>query len=394
MVSRCFAPILGAMTATGATDRKTVRVALDTTPLLGPRTGIGRFVEGLVGSLMAQPTIEVVPFAMTARERSLAAPNQAWPLPARPMRAVWERGDWPTIERWTGTIDVVHGSNYIVPPTRSTTSGHTPRLVSVHDLTAIRYPEMCASDVVRMPILLRRALRSGAHVHTDSRFVASEVHSELDVPMERIHTIAPGVPIDPEALEHARNGPHPFGDRPFALALGTVEPRKDLPLLVRSFVQAAAELDDLTLVIAGADGWGSDALRSELADVPEEFRARIIRESHVDDDRRASLLTHAHFVVYPSRYEGFGFPPLEAMTAETPVIATLAGSLPEVLGDAAEFVPVDDVDALAQSMIGLRQNDQRRSELVELGTQQVARYSWATTGEQFAALYAQLASGQ
>jgi glycosyltransferase involved in cell wall biosynthesis len=347
-----------------------------------------------MGSLLAHPSIEVVPFAMTARDRSRVAPKQARPLPARPMRAVWERSNWPTIDRWTGTIDVVHGTNYIVPPTRKSRvgAGREPRLVSVHDLTAIRYPEMCTADVVRMPILLRRALHAGADVHTDSRFVADEVHSELGLSMERIHIIAPGVPIEDEALQHARTDPHPFGGRPFALALGTVEPRKDLPLLVRSFVQAAAELDGLLLVIAGADGWGADALRSELERIPRELRVRIIREPEVDDNRRASLLTHAHFVVYPSRYEGFGFPPLEAMTAGTPVIATVAGSLPEVLGDAAEFVPIGDVDALSHSMIGLNRNPTRRMELIGLGTQRVERYTWAATGERFAELYAQLAS--
>ncbi len=331
---------------------------------------------------------------MTARDRSLAAPNQTRPLPARPMRALSERADWPTIDRWTGPIDVAHGTNYVVGPTRNAKGGRVSRLVSVHDLTAIRFPEMCTADVIRMPILLRRALRSGAHVHTDSDFVANEVHSELGVPMDRIHMISPGVPLESHTLELARSEPHPFGGRPFVLALGTVEPRKDLPLLVRSFAQAASELDDSLLVIAGADGWGSDALKTELERVPHELRTRIIRESRVDDHRRASLLTHASFMVYPSRYEGFGFPPLEAMTAGTPVIATSAGSLPGVLGDAAEFVPVGDADALAQSMSNLSRRPGRRAELVALGHKRVAFYTWTTTGAQFAALYEQLASAQ
>jgi hypothetical protein len=155
------------MTEPGLTKTDGVRVAIDTTPLIGPQTGIGRFVSGLVDSLKAHSAIEAVPFAMTAHDRTAAAPNQKLPLPARPMRAIWEHSDWPTIEQWTGTVNLVHGTNYVVPPSRRT------RLVSVHDLTAIRYPEMCTADVVRMPILLRRAIRAGAHVHTDSAFVAN-----------------------------------------------------------------------------------------------------------------------------------------------------------------------------------------------------------------------------
>jgi glycosyltransferase involved in cell wall biosynthesis len=374
------------MTAPGLTKTDGVRVAIDTTPLIGPRTGIGRFVSGLVDSLKVHSAITVVPFAMTARDRQAAAPNQKFPLPARPMRAIWEHSDWPTIERWTGAVDLVHGTNYVVPPS------HRTRLVSVHDLTAICYPQMCTADVVRMPILLRRAIRAGAHVHTDSAFVANEVRVELGVPMERIHTIFPGVPVDRESIREARIKPHPFAGQPFALALGTVEPRKDLPLLVRAFVTAATELGDLLLVIAGADGWGSEALTRELELVPQELRARIIREAQVNDSRRDSLLAHAHVVVYPSRYEGFGFPPLEAMIAGIPVIATTAGSLPEVLGDAAELVAVGDEDALATAMINITHQTELRAGFISRGAAQVGRYTWANTGQQFANLYARLAS--
>lgn len=360
-------------------------VAIDVTALLGARTGIGRFVAGLLHALEGRADIDVVRYAMTARDRRNAAPLQRFALPARPARSVWERVDWPTVELWTGTVDVVHGTNYIVAPSRST------RLVSVHDLTTIRFPELCTPDVQRMAVLLRRSLRNGAHVHTDSVFVADEVHSELGVERDRIHTIAPGIPISDDSIEAARADAHPFGGQPFVLALGTVEPRKDIPMLVRAFAAAASELPDILLVIAGADGWGSAALRAALDQVPPTIRSRIIREVNVNDTRRSSLLVHASFVVYPSVYEGFGFPPLEAMAAGTPVIATSAGSLPEVLADGAEFVPVGDADALADAMIRLRTDDTRRSQLIERGRRRTRLYGWDTTGERFAMLYRDLA---
>jgi glycosyltransferase involved in cell wall biosynthesis len=364
-----------------------VRVALDVTPRIGRQTGIGRFVGGLQSALAAladEDGIVVVPFALTWRDRSAVAPAQRLPLPARPMRALWERIDHPHIERWTEAIDVVHGTNYVVPPSQSA------RLVSVHDLTAIRYPEMCTPDVVRMPRILRRSLRD-AHVHTDSVFVAQEVHAEFGVPMERIHTIAPGIPIDRTSLDAARTRSRPFGGRPYLLALGTVEPRKDLPLLVRAFLDVASELADASLVIAGADGWGADALNEQLNRVPQTLRHRIVRETDVSDARRSELLVHANAVVYPSRYEGFGFPPLEAMVAETPVIATTAGSLPEVLGDAAELVPVNDSDALARAMVSIVSDPVRRQELIRRGVQRAQLYNWARTAQEFAVLYRSLA---
>jgi glycosyltransferase involved in cell wall biosynthesis len=362
-----------------------VRVALDVTPCIGRQTGIGRFVEGLQKALANDDGIVVVPLAMSARNRSVVAPAQRLPLPARPMRSVWERIDQPTIELWTGPIDVVHGTNYIVPPSRSA------RLVSVHDLTAVRYPEMCTPDVVRMPRFLRRSLGAGTHVHTDSAFVAREVHEEFGVPLERVHTIAPGIPIDRASLDTARQRQRPLGGRPYVLALGTVEPRKDLPLLVRSFVAAASDLADFSLVIAGADGWGANELNEELSRVPQTLRHRIIREVDVNDVRRSELLVHAEVLVYPSRYEGFGFPPLEAMVARTPVIATTAGSLPEVLGDAAELVPVNDSDALAIALVSVLTDAGRRNELVHRGVQRAHRYDWAKAALEFAALYRSLA---
>jgi glycosyltransferase involved in cell wall biosynthesis len=363
-----------------------IRVAIDVTALLGARTGIGRLVAGLVETLEARAEVDVARFAVTARARRGAAPNQRLPLPARGARAVWERMNWPPIELWSGQVQVVHGTNYIVPPSPAT------RLVSVHDLTAIRYPEMCTADVRRMPVLLRRSLRQGAHVHTDSRFVAEEVHAELGVERARIHPIAPGVPISEESLAQARRAPHPFGGRPFALALGTVEPRKDLPMLVRAFADAASGLDDLTMVIAGTDGWGSDALRTAIEALPPAIRTRIIREVDVDDNRRSELLVHASFMAYPSLYEGFGFPPLEAMVAQTPVIATIAGSLPEVLGDGAEFVPIGDRVALSEAMIRLASDGQRRNELIANGRRTVAQYQWSRAAEMFETLYRELAN--
>ncbi|MBV8559874.1 MAG: glycosyltransferase family 4 protein, partial [Acidimicrobiia bacterium] len=162
---------------------------------------------------------------------------------------------------------------------------------------------------------------------------------------------------------------------PYALTIGTDEPRKDHPLLVRAFDAVAAQDPDLRLVIAGPDGWGSDALAEAVA--AATHRDRIVRLGYVDDEARAGLLRGARVFVFPSVYEGFGLPPLEAMRAGVPVVATAAGALPEVLGDAALLVPVGDADALAGALRTAAADDFERARLVEAGRARAGLYSWA-----------------
>jgi glycosyltransferase involved in cell wall biosynthesis len=366
-----------------------LRVGVDVTPLIGRRTGIGRFTEGLVDGLRAvaqESGIDVVPFAMTARGRAVVAPRQRLPMPARAARRLWEHADHPRLEWWTGPLDVAHGTNYVVPPCLAA------RLVSVHDLTALRFPEMCTPDVRRMPNMLRRALAGGAHVHTDSRFVADEVIDLLDAEPDQVHVIAPGVHFDAERLSRAQAAGPVLDGRPFVLALGTVEPRKALPVLVRAFADVSPRVPDVCLVIAGADGWGVDDFNEALAELLPDVRTRVIRMRDVDDDLRDRLLVQCSVFVYPSLYEGFGFPPLEAMRAGRPVVSTTAGSLPEVLGDAAMLVGPSDSEALATAILSVPTDSERRAGLVERGHSRVAQYSWREMIAEFANLYRDLAA--
>jgi glycosyltransferase involved in cell wall biosynthesis len=172
------------------------------------------------------------------------------------------------------------------------------------------------------------------------------------------------------------------------LAIGTVEPRKNLAGLVAAFDQVADDDDEVRLVLAGGDGWGAHNLDDAIASA--RHRTRIVRLGRVADETRADLLTGATALAYPSRYEGFGLPPLEAMSVGVPVLTTRVGAIPEVVGDAALLVE-PEADDLASGLARILADDALRSALVERGHARVARYSWDACATGLAELYATIA---
>ncbi|MBK9180863.1 MAG: glycosyltransferase family 4 protein [Acidimicrobiales bacterium] len=365
-----------------------IRVALDGTPLLGHRTGVGVFTHEVLAELARRPGLRLTAWAATWRGRGRLAGHlppgvrvPGMPMAARPLRAAWRRADLPPLELWTGPVDVAHGTNFVVPPTR-----RAARLVTVHDLTPVRFPELCTADTLQYPALLRRALRAGAHVHAVSHFVAAEVVELLGADPARVHVVPNGVtPRRPDPAAGSRPGPRVPPGGPYVLAVGTVEPRKDLPTLVRAFDLLAPGHPDLRLVLAGADGWGTAALDAAVA--VARHAGRVVRVGWVGDAERDELLRGAVAVAYPSIYEGFGLPPLEAMAAGVPVVASTAGALPEVLGDAAVLVAPGDPPALAAALSGVIDSDALRRDLVARGRERAARFTWAATADGLVAIY-------
>ena len=370
-----------------------MRIAVDLTSLLDPPTGVTNVLRRHLDGLGRRTGAEVVGFAASWRGRdrlSSVVPSGSVdrlvrrPMAARPLRASWRRADHPRIERWTGPVDVVWGPNFVVPPARRGTA----RLATVHDLTCVRHPELCTADVLQYPALLRRAAGAGAHFHVVSRAVGDEVADVFGVEPERVHVVRNGV--DPSVPGDATRGWALAGAARYVLAVGTIEPRKDHPGLVRAF--DALDDPEVHLVLAGADGWGADALAAALASSPSARAGRVRRLGFVDDAQRADLLAGAAVLAYPSVYEGFGLPPLEAMAAGTPVVATTAGALPEVLGDAADLVPVGDTDALGAALRRVLDDEAHRADLVARGRARAAALTWDAPLRDLADLFRALAA--
>jgi glycosyltransferase involved in cell wall biosynthesis len=412
--------------ATAVPDR--LSVGFDATPLLGRPTGVGVFCAGALEGLAGRDDVAVSAFAVSWRRRReidglvpAGVGTDQRPMPARPLHSAWARFHGPPLEWFVPGVDVVHGSNFVVPPTR-----RAARVVTVHDLTVSRYPELCDAPTLAFPGLIRRAVADGAWVHTPSEFVAAEVVAELGVDPARVRWVHHGVPHLPGAaptdagddsggngLGGDDSGGNDLGAAPgdgaaaggaaapggvggpgvalpagcgrYVLAVGTIEPRKDYPLLLRSFAAVAAVHRDTALVIVGGDGWGSDRFADALAASP--VRDRVVRTGYLGDAALAATLRGAAVLAYPSKYEGFGFPPLQAMAARVPVVATAAGAVPEVVGDGAWLVDPGDEAGLSAQLVRALDGGPEVDELTTRGLARSAMFSWPRCAAGLAGLY-------
>ena len=368
-------------------------VALDVTPLIGARSGVGHFVAEILDAMQEAPGMNLLPYALSFRARkpggipglSRPAPGPSplppgtrqLPFPATAAIAAWGRMDQPSAERWLAPASVVHGTNFVVPPVRGAAA-----VVTVHDLTFARFPEMVTTEVRRMVPALRRAVGRGAWVHTPSEFVALEAKEVLGT--DRVVVVPHGVPriaLPPTPLGGL------VGDSQFILAMGTLEPRKNISRLVAAFGQLAPSHPGLQLLLAGADGPAKPAVLAARSALPAGIQKRVHVAGYVDERLRATLLSRASVFAYPSLYEGFGFPVIEAMAAGTPVVAGNAGAIPEVAGDGALLVDPSDVDAIADGLTRVLDDPALAESLVRAGRKQAAGYSWRRAAEGLTELY-------
>jgi glycosyltransferase involved in cell wall biosynthesis len=365
-------------------------VGIDATPLLGERTGIGHVTANLLRALGRRDDLDVVAYAVSrtaGRDLEDLVPEGvrigSSRLAARFVLPLWERFEHPSIERWTGRVDVVHATNYTAPPARA------PVIVTVHDLSFVHRPDLVSDNTRRFfGGLVRTAIDRGATVHVVSDFVGDEVREVYSLPETRVVRVYPGIADviggDPST------GRALAGADTYVLALGQLEPRKNFPALVRAFDVIADANPDLHLVVAGPDGWGRDEFDAATRAARHGGRVRWL--GYVSDDDRRSLLSGARVFAYPSLYEGFGHPPLEAMAAGIPVVAARSGAIPEIAGDAALLVDPTDERGLAEVLDTLVNDSATRDPLVARGKARAAEFRWTRATDGFLAMYTAIGS--
>lgn len=365
-----------------------LKVAFDVGPLYGERTGIGNAVAWTLEALETRDELELLPYVTSTRAR-VEPPVRRLPLPAALAHRWWPHWS-PPLDRLLGRPDVIHGTNYVVAPTRCA------RVVSVYDCWFLDNPGDAAPAVRRAGKVLRRAVDDGATVVASSEATAGRVRDLLRT--DRVRTILLGPPpIHPTTTNDAPvTAPPGLGDlttAPFLLALGTLERRKNIPLLIDAFARVAGEHETVRLVIAGAHGDDHPAVQRAIDRLRPTTAARVVLQGHVGGETKRWLLDNARALAYPSLDEGFGFPILEAQQAGLPVVASTAGSILEVAGSAALFSAPHDVDALAANLHWVLTSDDIRTKLITRGRTNVERFSWAATAGELLALYTDLADG-
>jgi glycosyltransferase involved in cell wall biosynthesis len=377
-----------------------MNIALDGMPLASPLTGVGHYTFELARSLaLAAPSdrftlISPLPGEPSNLEliRRRAPENLAYMnLGANLGRRLLNRRWWSVglpLHLKSSSYDLFHGTNYEIP-----LWSKQPSVVTIHDLSLFLYPEAHESRLVRrarwrLPLMAR----SASQIITPTEHVKSEVCERFGIDAEKV-TITPEAPRsifkklqERETLETRKR----LGiSDDFILFVGTLEPRKNLQRLVEAFERVVKESSLRTqLVIAGGRGWLMDDFEAALA--AKEMRDRICFTGYLHDEDLCALYSSCKAFVYPSLYEGFGLPPLEAMACGAPVIASDTGAIRETVGDAARLVDPKSVGDLAHAVAELLTNENLRQKLSAAGLERVKNFSWEQTAVKTLVVYRDL----
>jgi glycosyltransferase involved in cell wall biosynthesis len=368
-----------------------VRIGIDATAMPLQRTGAGNYIHHLVrGLARIDRANEYVVFVGSGHiERLAVDAANVCVVPRdfrnRVLRLAWEQLGLPGEVR-AHRLDVLHSPHYTVP----LRGGGAASVVTFHDFTFLLYPELHEpAKRVFFPAMMRQSARRATHLISDSNSTRTDLIQRWGIPGERITTVPLAAesryqPARPQQVAEvcARYGVRPDG---YLLYVGTLEPRKQVDRLVEAFALATPSLSGLELVVAGKRGWMYDRIFARVSALGLECRVRF--PGYVPDEDLPALYGGATAFVYPSRYEGFGLPVLEAMSCGVPVITTDVSSMPEVAGDAALLVRPDSVDELAGALRRVAQDPALREELRAKGLRRAQAFSWDRCARETLAVY-------
>lgn len=356
-----------------------MRILLDYRPALRERTGVGEYVHELARALVATADEgeTVTLFSSSWKDR---LPPDAVPgatvvdrrIPVSALNLAWHRLEWPPIEALAGgaSFDIAHSGHPLLMPSRT-----AAQVVTVHDLDFLDHPERTRAEIRRdYPALASAHALRADHVIAVSQHTARQVTNRLGVPESRVTICSPGAPAWPRRADEPPDG--------VILFLGSLEPRKNLALLLDAYEQLLARATGPLppLVLAGRAGPQAASLIERVSRPP--LAGHVELAGYVEPGRRRDIYDRALVLVMPSHTEGFGIPALEAMTRGVPVIAADRGALPEVVGPAGRLIDPGDAAALSRALEELVENRSERDRLREAGWQQASRFDWRETARE------------
>jgi glycosyltransferase involved in cell wall biosynthesis len=376
-------------------------IALDYTPAYEQGGGIGRYVRELVAALALQDqSTNYRLFVAGASQHQLPAtpaPNYIWKstrLTPLWLARLWHRMHLPVpAEIFTGKIDLFHATDFVLPPTLP----RTRTLLTVHDLSFVRVPET-ASPALKayLDIVVPRSARRADHILADSQATKDDLIELYKLPSDKITVLLSGVDArfqradNSDSILTIRSRYNIQPTTPYIFAVGTVQPRKNYSRLIQALARLRASGYDLQLVIAGGRGWLEDPIYETIRQ--EKLQNHVHFIGFADEADLPILYSGAFCCAFPSLYEGFGLPILEAMACRTPVVTSNISSLPEVAGDAALLIDPYNVDELTYSIQRLLDDPVLYKTLVQKGYERVKEFTWAKSAQHLRQVYGDLLS--
>ena len=371
-----------------------MKIAIDYTPAALQGAGIGRYTRGLVDALLPLLAPDDQLTLLLPRGKTPFAPSH-WPaqidirhLPFSDYHQtiLWHRLRLPIYVEWlVGKVDIFHAPNFLLPPTRRART-----LLTIHDLAYMVRPQYAHPDLRRfLEKAASRSIRHADHILVDSEATRQDAMRLFGLAPESVTVVGAGVASRFRPMGSSETAParEKYGlDWPFVFSVSTLEPRKNFDGLIRAFAQARRQGNlPHHLVIAGGKGWLYEDI---FAAVAEEKVADFVHfPGFVPDADLPALYNLADLFAFPSHYEGFGLPLLEALACGTPTLATNASSLPEIAGNATWLVPVDDQEALTEGLIRLLTDVGVRAELGRRGPARAAQFTWRAAAQRLLGVY-------